>query len=445
MDDPEYDRLSIKMATAKAKAKTFDRDDDENSSIESIGSDNDQLESVDGGDMASSSLTTIRNQNKAVRKKGRKHKLKLLCSSPIDVTISVPIEIHNVGSSSSLRNDTGSVRSLRSLSDSFSDEYTMDEIECDFKQLINKHSSNSQTLTEEDIQQEQLQNEEEELIEPLVSPTPYGYERRITLTLSPNHLADEIISDETCEHLPNKELRPSLKCVTNLPTLQETVNDQSHSEYTELQQESKEDEIIEQNNSSKANVILSPIEEVSLVEADFQNLQIQTEINQPDLSILNKYNLTQVQKSLIEQFFIDYSQDSYLNAVHIKKLMSVCFQQRNDVRLTDSDVNRIVYVADRDGDGKLSLSDFVELLCLCFAKKNDLYAILLVIIKNRSYGNDTSKPMTGYMEANDANDFVNFVNKFYGRQFYFISFFETVSYEDLALELSEDLYSAIFF
>ena len=441
MDDPDYDRLSIKMATAKANA--CNKNDDQNSSIESLGSDNSQQESVDGGDMASSSLTAFRNQNKSVRKKGRKHKLKLMCSSPIDVTISVPIEINNISTSSSLRNDTGSTRSLRSLSDSWSDEYTMDEIECDFRQLINKHSSTSHTLKEEDLQQEQQQqhhhDEEHEVIESLESPIPNGYERRITVTLSADDLGDELIV-ETSEQSPNRERRASLKLITSLPTLEETASDESHSE------EHDEETIVPQDNSSKENVILSPIEEVSVVESEIQNLPIRTDKNQTDkqdLSILDKYNLTEVQHNLIKRFFLDHSQDGYLNALFIKKLLSACFQQRDDVRLTDSDVNRIVYVADRDSDGKLSLRDFVEMLCLCFAKKNDLNSYLMTILANRSYGNETQQ--TGFLEAHDANDFVSYVNKFYGRQFYFMSFFETISYEDLALDLSEDLHSAIFF
>jgi hypothetical protein len=338
----------------------------------------------------SSSLTLNSKKRTSDHKKGSKNKLKQLSSSPTDTPISAPNEINN-STLAALKNDSETNENMRSSIDSsLSDDSLMNEIEYDFKKLISKLDENNDLKPDEEkVDMKNLTNEEEE------------------------EETDQIFEfDEEFEVI----IKTSNETAAATTTTTTTTN---------------------------KRLSLSPIEEIST--ASEKSLSPYLHLNEipvfykPDY--IKNFNLTKSQYKLIFEFYNTYSVSDNLSNNLVRLAMLECSKIRNDFKATEDDINRIIRIADTNKDEHLNFDQFIELLCLFFSNELNLNSILLAILNNNASNHETK----GCLNAKEANQFITYVNLFYGRQFNFMIFNRSVSYDQIASQLGEDLAAFTYF
>ena len=385
---------------------------------------NDSNSSKATSDTEQSESTSIKSIKKRrdISKKGRKHKVKQLSTSPSDIGISCPNESSSSGSS--LKNDSNSGSSLRSSSDSMSDDSInlINEIEIELKELIKKSDSKRTVIKNEcHLQIIESPRYEQYLIDDSINEDNY-------ILNSFDKADDKVFIDGRFK---------ALKKIKSLPTLNE-INDDTEELFEfddQIDLYPKEQEDTNDKNAKKK--ALSPIEELPFNEVSISIPIIHIKVHEP----VHDNTLTDFQINLVTQFYNDYSIGNCLSTRLIKTIMIQCLKQRKDVKATEDDLNRILYILDADRDGNLNYNEFLELICLFFSKQNNLKSRIRNVLEQLSFKHERK----GLLNASEANEFVDFLNIFYGKKFNFMIFHEQISYEQIACQLSEDLAAFTYF
>ncbi|CAF1114477.1 unnamed protein product [Brachionus calyciflorus] len=124
--------------------------------------------------------------------------------------------------------------------------------------------------------------------------------------------------------------------------------------------------------------------------------------------ILNKYKINDEQFELCRDFFNEKRDGTNLNNSILRVLMREALKVRSQVKANEQDVDRALEAVDENKDDKITFDEFVQLLLLFFSSKNN--------VENRVSNILKAKLNSETLSANDAVEFANFLNKFYGRQ-----------------------------
>lgn len=126
---------------------------------------------------------------------------------------------------------------------------------------------------------------------------------------------------------------------------------------------------------------------------------------------ITDYGISEEAFNLTQSFFNEYQEDYSLCINMLKKIIVEAIKRRSDISATEQDISRFLDCIDTDSDGKINLREFFQLLLLFLSKKSTLEKRLEGILLEQSYSHETE----GYLTLSEAQNFNNFLQRFYGK------------------------------
>ena len=154
---------------------------------------------------------------------------------------------------------------------------------------------------------------------------------------------------------------------------------------------------------------------------------------------LKLFNLSIMQYDFICDFFNSYSKNNRLNKKYVHLALLNCVKHRNDFKKTlENEINRMFLNKNKT---ELEFDEFIEFICLFFAKKSNINSVLMSIMKNRYYNNK----QPGFMDMKESNRFIFELFDFYGINKINLIFNDYHSYESISNCISKKIKSFLYF
>lgn len=125
---------------------------------------------------------------------------------------------------------------------------------------------------------------------------------------------------------------------------------------------------------------------------------------------LEEYGISERAFLLTQEFFQEFKDDYYLCIGFLKRVIEAAVSRRTDVHVSVADINRMLDTLDTDGDGKINLREFFQLLIFFLSNESTLKKRITGALQEQSYSHETE----GYLAIDEARQFTNFLYTFYG-------------------------------
>jgi hypothetical protein len=174
----------------------------------------------------------------------------------------------------------------------------------------------------------------------------------------------------------------------------------------------------------------------TLIEDEEEKESLNEKINKDYLKL---FNLSVVQYDFICDFFYSYSKNNRLNKNYVHLALTNCVKHRKDFKKTlENEINRMFLNKNKT---ELEFNEFIEFICLFFAKKSNINSVLMSIMKNRYY--NSKQP--GFMDMKESNRFIFELFDFYGINEIDLIFNDYHSYESISNCISKKIKNFLYF
>ena len=138
-----------------------------------------------------------------------------------------------------------------------------------------------------------------------------------------------------------------------------------------------------------------------------ENNEMRQDLNKFQSSVSNIYNMESAQFKKFSEFFNSKSDDQQFIKINlVRKLMSMCIQNKNIVHATEQDVEHALNVI-KTYDSKLDFEEFVAFMTLFFASKHNLAKRIECFLKSRNFKKNC------FLTSEQAYEKVEFLFRFY--------------------------------
>ena len=124
---------------------------------------------------------------------------------------------------------------------------------------------------------------------------------------------------------------------------------------------------------------------------------------------IDNFNLSKNQFNLIKSYFDDKQIDKNIKIAVLLDDVLEHAKQHESFKATRSDLYNCLKLIDTDNDGLIDFNDIIEFLTLTFISKHNFKKKILSILNSRKF----THQRTGYLNQNEAYDFLKFLKKYF--------------------------------
>ena len=165
---------------------------------------------------------------------------------------------------------------------------------------------------------------------------------------------------------------------------------------------------------------------------------------------MKDFNFEHSQLDAVFEFYFKNKNGASINIERMEKFLAILIERRQEVKANFVDVKRVLQTLDSDNDKHINLDEFIHLLLLFFANKDNLEPRIESILQNQSIFHKKD----GFLQYEEAADFYEFLNSFFGKssddstetysKLFKSILNEEISYKDFSQKVASSFESYVF-
>jgi hypothetical protein len=163
------------------------------------------------------------------------------------------------------------------------------------------------------------------------------------------------------------------------------------------------------DDDDENNCIMNKLtEKIALDEDSIKNSDNSIN-NLVEKQYIDNFNLSKNQFDLIKSYFDDNQMDKNIKIAVLLDDILEHAKHHEAFKATRSDLYNCLKLIDTDNDGFIDFNDIIEFLTLTFISKHNFKKKILSILNSRKF----SHQRIGYLNQNEAYDFLQFLKKYF--------------------------------
>ena len=126
---------------------------------------------------------------------------------------------------------------------------------------------------------------------------------------------------------------------------------------------------------------------------------------------MKDFNFENSQLDAVLEFYFKHKNGASINIERMEKFLEILIEQKQEVKANFDDVKRVLKTLDSDNDSFINLDEFIHLMVLFFANKENLEPRIESILRNQSIFHKKN----GFLQFQEAADFYEFLCNFFGK------------------------------